>query len=943
MMMFAMAAALLISGGALGTPWLTGLFGDDNQVSSAAEAGMVCPDTLVGLTLISDGDGSQIFTNGDLFGIECKFALAPSTTVSAKVSVTWTENGPNEILELGCGLTPTTVPGVFTAEGNQYSNVGQARADYSGERRYATAMQSLASKLVSAAASAAEPCPDRVIVTIPGDPGSSSQNGSGSVSQPSVDGSGSGAGTSGSGDGGSQPGAQSSGADAGNASAGNGGSPAGTPVPGTSPGTSPGTGLGNFGTGGQDTVTAAQVPVGSCIVQGRVTDSRGIAVPLVRLTVHDAAGALVATTATGQTGMYGFSQPVVTGGSVVLTPTDGGRGQEVFQIFAQQAPATLARQLSRVTPEGGLCSVNFDLWNLDENYTAVDSNLEKWPAIIELYQNFNRAAELAAQLDAPLAYGLPVPVYAWCDSTTLFCDPAGVAEFAFYSGSTTGRSVTQPYIALGFPSSELGYRGTPDNREYHEFGHAFFADVGNDEIPVEAGDLNHGGYYRNQKTTDSLIEGFAEFYSVMVSKHVDGVANPHRYKIGAEYDIEADRKPWEAVGWWEEFTLAGLLLDFEDGSADYGRVVDGLDVESVSALNADGGNFAIGRVRNLGGAVAHSPEVTVQLLDGSQNVVFTQVTAVKPEWLGPGQTGVFYVAAPEGVEFTNVEASPGRPAGEDDDEIDLELSDLMRVITSGWGASSDRITTVEELYRALSDAFVGKDVNNDGLIDATQAQVDEIFIRHGFFDDIDGDRQYNPASDGRPGGTAHPAAFISGQEFPAIMPRSSAVGFEGSFVAIDTSGVDADLLVQVELSGGAESYAYWTASGTMDPVELAVPAAGGEPAAVTVIAVAEGRNPTVAYRTSAEQFHAAVESGEIRSEPVRSTVKLESGDPFALLGSPLDGGQAGGGAGGGGGGNGMPPWTMLLPIVLAGVMLGGGIYIMRRTPNPATGSRSRKS
>lgn len=918
MMMFAMAAALLITGGALGTPWITGVFGDSNHVSTAGSAGVECPGTLVGLTLLSDNEGSQIHSNGDLFGIECEYALSPSTTVSAKVDATWTEGRPNELLQRGCGLPPTTNPGVFTAEGSHYGVVGQARADYSGQRRYVNAMQNLAQKLVTSAASVAEPCADRVLVTSPG-----SSTG-GSATDP---------------DGSGTPFDPTSGTPV------TGGSGQNGSEQGQTPGTdTEGAGTAVSGTGTQAGTTAVDVPDGQCIVQGRVTDSRGTVVPLVRMSIHGAEGDLVENAATDVTGLYAFSQPVVTGGSVVLTPTDGGRSQEVFRIFVEQNPATLVRQLNQIDPEDGICEANFDLWNLDDTYAAADSDVERWPAIIELYQNFNRAAELAVQLEAPLGYGLPIPVYAWCDSSNLFCDPAGQAEFAFYSGSTTGRAVAEPYVALGFPSSELGYRGTPDNREYHEFGHAFLADVGKDEIPVEPGDSNHGGYYRNQKTTDSLVEGFAEFYSVMVSKHIDEDANPQRYRIGAEYDIEADRKPWEAVGWWEEFTLAGLLLDFEDGSGDYAQAENGLDVESATALSSDGGNFAIGRVRNTGSKVARSPEVTVNLLDDSQNVVFTQITAVKPESLGPGQAGVFYVAAPDGVEFSDVEASPGRPNGTDDDGVDLDLQDLMQVITGNWGEDENKITTISELYDALSTAFAGNDVDNDGVIDATQAQIDDIFINHGFFDDLDGNRQFNAATDGPVGGTSHPAATVSRQEFPAMLPRSSAVGYEGAFVSIDTSGVDADLLVQVELASGDESYSYWTASGTMRPVELAVPSAGGEPASVTVIAAAEGRNPTVAYRTTAEQFHAAVESGEIGSEPVQSSAELQEGDPFALLGSPSDSGQAGGGGDSvsGNSGGGTPPWTMVLPIAMAGLMLGGGFFIMRRTGNPASGSGSRK-
>lgn len=913
MMMFAIGAALLVTGGALGMPWLTSLLGDSQPTSSANEAGIVCPASVVGLTLVSDGD---VESNGDLFVLTCEYVLSPSETVSAAVSVTWTENGPVSVLQRGCGLPPSITPGVFTVEGSYYGSVGQARADYEGQTRYANAMQTLAANLVGAAGSVSEPCPEQTVGT--NNPGTT-----GGATDPGPDGTPGTTGTSG-------PGGS------GTPSAGNGTVTAsGTPV---STATAEPDDPSNTATGFGELVSSAEVPAGSCIVQGRITDSNGIPVTFIQLSVHDSSRSLVTTTSSNGAGTYRFEEAVEADGTVVLTPTDAGHGQPIFRIFAEQAAVTLSRDLSVVQPEEGICEVNFDTWNLDATYEASDGDIERWPSIIELYQNFNNAAELAVQLEAPLDYGLPIPVYAWCSSSDLFCDPTGAAEFAFFSGSTTGRNVTQPYIALGFPSSDIDYRGVPDNREYHEFGHAFLADVVGDEIPIHIGDQNHGGYYRNERTTDSYIEGFAEFYSVMVSKHIDGSANPQRYKIGAEYDIEADRKPWEAVGWWEEFTLAGLLLDFEDGPEDYSNDPGDLDVESVSALSTETGNFAIGRVRNLGTRVTRGPEVTVNLIDDAGNAVFTQVTAVRPDSLGPGQTGVFYVAAPEGVEFSEVDAVPGRPAGSDDDDVDLELSDIIRVVTSDWGSEPGRVTTVKELYGALSDAFAGVDIDDDGTIDVTQAQIDDIFIRHGFFDDLDGNRAWNAASDGEIGGTSHPAATIGRNEFPEIMPRSSAVGFSGSFVEVDTAGVDADLLVQVELADERESYSYWADSGTMLPVELAVPAAEEDAAAVTVIAAAPDHNPAVAYRTTAQQFHAAVESGEITNAPVQSSVQVEEGDPFALLGAPSDSGSGGDGDSERAG---APPWTVLLTVALAALMLGGGFYLMRRTGNAggSTGGR----
>jgi hypothetical protein len=912
MMMFFLAAALLVTGGAFGTPWLTSVFANSDDSSSASEVGLACPQTLVGLTLTEvDGSGNVVSQNNQFY-LQCNYVLEADGPVVATVTVNWVEDAESALLERGCGQPPASVPGVFTAEGSNYGVIGMARADYTGQRRYVNAMQDLGSDMVKLASKIAYPCPGFESLPRTGDIVLDERGAPiDGISQAPL----------------SNPPAESTAGASATQSAGS--------VTGT-PGASGGVATVAPGSA-QATVT---VPAGSCIVSGRATDSGGVAVSGVMISLNNNAGASIAETFTSERGEYVFTQPLAAGGSVALAPTDLGRGS-TFRIYYHQAPATLARLVTAGDAEDGECVVDFDVWNLDSDYRAVDSDLEEWPSIIELYQNFNSAAGLAELVSAPLDYGLPLPIFAWCDSATLFCDPSGKAEFAFYSGSSSGRDVQQPYIALGIPSSEIGYRGAPDNREFHEYGHAFMADVLGDRVPTQAGDSNHGGYFRNSATTDSWTEGFAEFYSVMVSKHIVGDANPERYRIGAEYDIEENRMPWEAIGWWEEFTLAGLLLDLEDGDSDYAAPIPDLSVESVATLNAATGKFAIGRVRNTGSSVSHDPEVTVQLVNAAGEVVFTQVTAIKPQTLGPGQTGVFYVAAPEGIEFKDIEAAPGRPAGVDDDPVDLDLERLMRVITSNWGQDSFRIESIADLYDAVSTEFAGADLDGDGSVDVTQDDIDAVFLKHGFFEDLDGDRAYQAESDGSIGLTSHPAAVVSRTSFPEFMPRRSADGFAPSQVNIDTAGIDADLLVQVEFTGagGVDSYSYWTSQGTLQPVELAVPASG-QSASVTVIASAEGHDPAVAYRTQADTFNAAVDSGEIPNAPQKSSVALKQGSPLAVLGSVGTGGPDAGSNGDGSSGG--PPWMMLLPLALAGLMLAGGFYVMRRSGNGQNGSTTSK-
>ena len=98
--------------------------------------------------------------------------------------------------------------------------------------------------------------------------------------------------------------------------------------------------------------------------------------------------------------------------------------------------------------------------------------------------------------------------------------------------------------------------------------------------------------------------------------------------------------------------------------------------------------------------------------EGVENPEITRLRDWTPAALAPGQAGLFYVAAPEGVEFEGIEARPGRPGSLDDDPIDVELTDLLRVVTGNWG-QDEPIETVAGLYEALSNEYAGADLDGD--------------------------------------------------------------------------------------------------------------------------------------------------------------------------------------------------------------------------------------
>lgn len=136
-------------------------------------------------------------------------------------------------------------------------------------------------------------------------------------------------------------------------------------------------------------------------------------------------------------------------------------------------------------------------------------------------------------------------------------------------------------------------RERPDNREFHEYGHAimFHSTLGGIDTPLPyllnpvtgTFDRNHDGYL-NSVSTDSWAEGFAEFISAMISTHtLDPVENPtpHLYRIqGSPFSLDSTLNYTNDIVHQpdaEELLVASLLWDLDDG-ATASPDDDGLDL-----------------------------------------------------------------------------------------------------------------------------------------------------------------------------------------------------------------------------------------------------------------------------------------------------------------------------------------------------------------------------
>jgi len=400
------------------------------------------------------------------------------------------------------------------------------------------------------------------------------------------------------------------------------------------------------------------------------------------------------------------------------------------------------------------------------------------------------------------------------------------------------------------------------------------------------GNTNHAGYYKNPSGSDSWTEGFAEFFSMMVSKHIDGEPLPHLYRLaGAQVNLELDMRAWYGLGWGEELAIAGTLLDLEDGPADYAEAQAQPDLRvdwhKVIDDAAGAGRLLIGEVSNVtrGSTVEMSEQtmVAAQFLDGDAKTVHLGWAATVP-WDLPnaGGKGFFSVAIPDGLQWAslNLVAFEGRPGDvlTDDDPIDLTLEEVWETIVSyvsGQPDSNGFLFDAADLHAAFKEAYGGRDADGNGMDD-----IDQVFIAHGLFADENGDRSYLHGD--IVGRTDHPD--FSG--FPAMVPRRDAVPLSGGLLEVETGSVDAAVQVEISLPTPNQHHGYsYTAMPDEDGrvfVAMPPPQYGGK---ATLTAIADGYRPQ--------------RLGEIETEAFWEQVDASDGDPFLSFEAALQEGEIG--------------------------------------------------
>ena len=380
-----------------------------------------------------------------------------------------------------------------------------------------------------------------------------------------------------------------------------------------------------------------------------------------------------------------------------------------------------------------------------------------------IYFHLHQAFELADRLGQTLDYMLPLDVetnlHQTADDGTLV-----PARGAFWIGNVSRypEPVIDPWVGIGANEWTAWSPNRADNREWHEFGHHFLADAFGNALPGGTKEANHGGLYANSTSNDAWTEGFAEWYSTMVAKHVAGVPRPELYDYsGGTIDLEWDYRAGPRL--FEEIALAGILLDLEDGPADYAAPRGGAKL--VAPWSAETGwhgrRYLVGAVRNDGEKRARAVMVLAEFLDDSGKVLRRGYGAAVPWYLDPGETAAYAIPVPGALAYAGVRQvafeARANTKGADDDQLDLTPEELWGTLvraSSDHPASNYHAYDAWDVYRAVRAAYPG-DRDRDGLDD-----VDEIFINHGYFDDRNGDGKWQPGEQvgrsGYPAGIGHP-------------------------------------------------------------------------------------------------------------------------------------------------------------------------------------------
>lgn len=584
-----------------------------------------------------------------------------------------------------------------------------------------------------------------------------------------------------------------------------------------------------------------------CEVVGTVRDAEGQ--PVVGMHVRLEAGAKPREATTDAEGRFRFAK--VSGPAQVVASLRDGGERPRFTIVEGPAPVELR---AAVDPAKS-CELTL----------GPDAKHPRAADLLALYQGLRRGFALFERLGIPSGPTLRV------EASDPIADPHAVywvGTWSFNPGD-----VQPPRMVLGSAATLRTDPGAPDDREYHELGHHALATAFG-ALPRAREHVEGGGYHHDASSTAAWTEGFAIAFAALVARDIEARPDAGRLRVeGAWLDLELDYRPWDLRG-TEELAVASLLWDVVDGDRDDRPAP--LEV-SAPQIITDAGvpHLFVARVHNPTQAAVSHAYVRVQGPD------FVATVPVAPAVLAPGAQGSIALPIPAALAEAGEGAASLRlhalatPGATDDDPVQIDPPLVWAAIAefrSEQPESNGRLFDVADLYQALRSRFGEQDRNGDGLDD-----IDALFLAHGLFADLDGDREHDP--DEALGLTSHPGRTVTvdgePESWPALQPRRRLALPPALRMQLQVEPAEAAITVLVSGSAWGGYLVTPDADGPQQGWIRVVPPPAREGASIWVVAMAPGHRPTVLWHHDARVLLGELE--QHRTPFLRAQAQLPTG------------------------------------------------------------------
>ena len=267
----------------------------------------------------------------------------------------------------------------------------------------------------------------------------------------------------------------------------------------------------------------------------------------------------------------------------------------------------------------------------------------------------------------------------------------------------------------------------------------------------------------------------------------------------------------------------------------------------VANLTPDGTSFG-----TVAGAVFY--DANRRAIDASYG------TTIPPNLGANGGEGLFVLAVPKNITYTDVAitAYEGRPRRPDPpaQPFDVSLAEIWAAIAgfhSTKELSGGHVFDADDLHSALEAAFGGQGQIIEGL-----DTIDQLFVTSGFFEDLDGNFDYEGGE--LIGPTSHPgygdqAACQVRPRFGCSVnrvPRTGFLGVPGFEASVSLLGQDNAVVTGGQVYAQViypapnqdHSYGYTVVPDANGAVTLTVPDPKSG-ATIVLVAIADGHTPTV--------------------------------------------------------------------------------------------------